>query len=575
MPISSYQQRANDIQAFPVTGDILLLRARAWERQKFEIEYALQRGSTENAYVIRAEQTALVNFPGETFSQLFLAALQERQIRPDTIVLSYIDPDRVATLKALVAEFPAVRIVCSNPAAISLAKLLPDLPQENLTLVKGEETVAIGGDRRLEFVLTPTPRWSDGLCAYDPQTQVLFSDKYFGAHVCGDQVFDEGWQVYLEDRRYYFDCLMAPNISQVAANLEKLAEKPAQLYATGHGPLVRYGRLELTNFYSEWLAKQRNKESSVALIYASAYGNTAAIAQAIARGITKAGVAVEAINCEFTQPDEIRAAVARSAGFIMGSPTLGGHAPTQVQTALGIVLSTADKQQLAGVFGSFGWSGEAVDILETKFRDAGYRFGFEPIRVKFKPTDGTLKYCEEAGTDFAQRIKRSQKRRLKQNVAAIYSDRTEQAVGRLVGSLCVVTACKGELTGAMLASWVSQATFDPPGVTVAVAKERAIEAMLYKGDRFVLNILGEGSPLVRRFGKNYAPGEDRFADVPTDTAGNGCPTLTDAIAYLECQVRDRMECGDHWLVYGEVGAGQIQDEAATTALHHRRSGIHY
>ncbi len=577
MAVSSYKQptQTNDIQVFPVAGDILLLRARAWERQKFEIEYALQRGSTENAYVIRAAKTTLINFPGEAFGELFLAALRERQLAPDTIVLSYIDPDRAATLKLLVAEFPTARLVCSNPAAISLESLLPELPKERLSIIKGEDRIEIAPERTLEFIPTPTPRWPDGACLYDGRYRVLFSDKYFGAHVCGDQVFDEGWQVYLEDRRYYFDCLMAPHANQVATNLEKLAERPAELYATGHGPLARYGRLELTNLYNGWLEKQRQKENSVALIYASAYGNTAAIAQAIARGIVKAGVAIEAINCEFAQPEEIKAAVEKSAGFIMGSPTLGGHAPTQIQTALGVVLSTADKQQLAGVFGSFGWSGEAVDILEGKFRDAGYRFGFEPIRVKFKPTDETLRYCEEAGTDFAQRIKRAQKRRRKQNIAAINSDRTEQAVGRIVGSLCVVTARKGDLTGAMLASWVSQATFTPPGITVAVAKERAIEAMLYKGDRFALNILGEGSPLVRRFAKNYAPGEDRFTDIPTEEADNGCPILTDAIAYLECQVRDRMECGDHWLLYAEAQAGQVRDEGATTALHHRRSGIHY
>jgi flavorubredoxin len=136
------------------------------------------------------------------------------------------------------------------------------------------------------------------------------------------------------------------------------------------------------------------------------------LAQAIARGITKAGVGVESINCEFTDPSEIQAAVEKSAGFIIGSPTLGGHAPTQIQTALGTVLSNAAKTKLAGVFGSYGWSGEAIDLIEGKLKEAGYRFGFEPIRVKFTPTDVTLQYCKEAGTDFAQALKRAKKPRV-------------------------------------------------------------------------------------------------------------------------------------------------------------------
>ena len=91
---------------------------------------------------------------------------------------------------------------------------------------------------------------------------------------------------------------------------------------------------------------------TVALIYASAYGNTATLSQALAKRITKAGVGVESINCEFTAPAQIQAAVEKCDGFVIGSPTLGGHMPSQVQTALGTVLSSAAKSKLAGVFGS-------------------------------------------------------------------------------------------------------------------------------------------------------------------------------------------------------------------------------
>jgi flavin reductase (DIM6/NTAB) family NADH-FMN oxidoreductase RutF len=262
----------------------------------------------------------------------------------------------------------------------------------------------------------------------------------------------------------------------------------------------------------------------------------------------------------------------------MGSPTLGGHAPTPIQTALGLVLSTATKTKLAGVFGSYGWSGEAIDLIEDKFRDAGYRFGFETIRVKFKPTDVTLKLCEEAGTDFAQALKKAKKSRApKQPVADSQAARTEQAVGRLIGSLCIVTTKQGEVSGAMLADWVSQATFTPPGLTIAVARDRAIESLMHSGDKFVLNILEEGKHLglMKHFLKPFSPGEDRFAGVATQEAENGCPILNDSLAYLECTVENRMECGDHWLVYGVVKNGKVLQPEGVTAVHHRKSGTHY
>ncbi|MBV8887084.1 MAG: diflavin flavoprotein, partial [Chroococcidiopsidaceae cyanobacterium CP_BM_RX_35] len=405
---------------------------------------------------------------------------------------------------------------------------------------------------------------------------ILFTDKLFGTHVCGEQVFDDGWKLLDEDRRHYYDCLHAAQSRQVATALDKIAQFSAKLYAPGHGPIVRYSKSRLTHDYQQWSQQQQDRDMTVALIYASAYGNTATLAQAIAKGITKAGVGVESINCEFTAAAEIQAAVEKCDGFIIGSPTLGGHMPTQVQTALGIVLSTAAKSKLAGVFGSYGWSGEAVDEIESKLKDAGYRFGFDTIRVKFKPTDITLQQGKEAGTDLAQALKKAKKIRTpRQPISDSQIDRTEQAVGRIVGSLCVVAAKRGEVESAMLASWVSQASFNPPGLTVAVARDRAIEPLMHTGDRFVLNILQEGMNLRRHFLKPFAPGEDRFAGLATQVAANGCAILSEALAYLECTVANRIECGDHWLVYAVVDNGKVLQPGGMTAIYRRKSGSQY
>jgi flavorubredoxin/flavin reductase (DIM6/NTAB) family NADH-FMN oxidoreductase RutF len=572
--------KPRDVQVYPIASDTTAVRSRSWTRLKFEIEYGLQRGTTANSYLIKGDRIALLDPPGETFTALFLEALQQRidltQIH--YLILGHINPNRIATLKVLLAKTPQAKIVLSNPAAIVLQEDLPEL-SERIQIIKGDDELDLGQGHLLQFSPAPTPRYPDSLCTYDSKTQILFTDKYFGAHVCGDQVFDEGFQSILEDRRYYYDCLMAPNARQVEKVIDKLEEYPATFYAPGHGPMVRYGLTDLVRDYRTWGQHQKGQDLSVALMYASAYGNTATLAQAIARGITKAGVRVDAINCEIVTADEISAAVEQADGFIIGSPTLGGHAPTQIQTALGMIISSATKLKLAGVFGSFGWSGEAIDLLESKLKDAGFQFGFETLRVKFKPTAATLKECEEAGTDFAQALKKAKKTRQSRQKVSLESqtDPTTQAVGRIVGSLCVVTAQQEEVSSAMLASWISQATFTPPGLTIAVAKDRAIESLLQRGGQFVINVLGEGKhlPLMKHFLKPFSPGEDRFVGIDTRLANNGCPILLDAIAYLECTVENRMDCGDHWVVYAVVEMGEVLESEKLTALHHRKSGSHY
>ncbi|MEH2333371.1 diflavin flavoprotein [Nostoc sp.] len=570
------KNKPRDVQVYPIATDTRILRSRSWSRLRFEIEYALAKGTTANSYLIESDKTAIIDPPGETFTQIYLEALQQRFHLEDLdyVILGHVNPNRAATLKALLEIAPQITFVCSNPGAINLRAALEN-PDLQILVMRGEETLDLGNGHNLQFIPTPNPRYADQLCTYDPQTEILYTDKLFGAHVCGDQVFDEGWEVYNEDRRYYFDCLMAPHARQVETALDKLADFPVRMYANGHGPLVRYGLIDLTKAYREWSQQQTSADLTVALIYASAYGNTATLAQAIARGITKAGVAVESINCEFTEPEEIRAAVEKAGGFIIGSPTLGGHAPTPVQTALGIVLSTATNNKLAGAFGSFGWSGEAVDLIESKLKDAGYRFGFDTIRVKFKPDDATLQLCEEAGTDFAQALKKARKVRSPSQPAT----NVEQAVGRIVGSLCVLTAKEGDRSrsSAMLASWVSQASFSPPGLTIAVAKDRAVETLTHTGNKFVLNILKEGNHLglMKHFLKPFGPGQDRFADVAAQETESGSPILTDALAYLECSVQNRMESGDHWLVYATVESGKLLDTDGVTAVHHRKSATHY
>lgn len=84
----------------------------------------------------------------------------------------------------------------------------------------------------------------------------------------------------------------------------------------------------------KWTVEQieHAKKGSVAVLYASAYGNTAGMAQAISRGITKAGIGVETLNLEVDSVDDALEAVKRAKGFIIGSPTLGGHLPTQVSS---------------------------------------------------------------------------------------------------------------------------------------------------------------------------------------------------------------------------------------------------
>ena len=603
-PTAPASQR--DVITLPISPGLVCLRGLSPQRLRFELEYALERGSTANSFLFEAGSTAddqpcpalLVHPPGAAYADVFLPALSAAL--PEgcdalLVVVGHVNPNRVALLRSLAEIYPKITLICSNPGAKLLQELwmqrkplppgetddrppLPSLPE--LRVIRQEQSLPLSHGHTLELLPAPTPRWPGGLLAFEQSEGLLMSDKLFSAHVCTPDWAESNRSATEEERRHFYDSLMAPMASQVDAVVGRLEELDIRTIAPGHGPAIEASWRSLLNDYRRWGESHQNATLNVALLFASAYGNTAAIADALARGVSRTGVAVCSLNCEFTPSDELLKTIRSADAILMGSPTLGGHAPTPIVSALGTVLAEGDRSKPVGVFGSFGWSGEAVDLLENKLRDGGFSFGFEPIRIKFSPDRTKVKELEETGTRFARQLLRTEQRAQRRSAGGMSESRSDPAVlalGRVVGSLCVLTTRKAELSGAMVASWVSQASFSPPGLTVAVAKDRAVEALLHKGDRFALNVLAEGRETgpMKQFLQPFEPGADRFEGLELESSPSEQPLLPEALAWMEGEVKQRMECGDHWLIYAEVLHGGLFDVEGSTAVHQRRSGANY
>ena len=583
-PIKPNLTQKRDVQIAKIAPNTQVLRSRTWERLKFEVEYSRQKGTTSNSYLIQADKMALIDPPGQSFTQIYSEALDQHidWQKLDYIILQHVNPNRLETVPILVGKASNATIICSKPAvkALTAALIFPELIAR-IQVVRDNDILDLGQGHRLQFISATTPRWVDGLCTYDPQSKILYTDKFFGAHLCDEPIFDSNWKQLDLDRRFYFDCLHASQTKQLETALAKFAPLATKIYAPAHGPLVKYSLSRFSYDYQQWSQQQTSQEFKVVLLYASAYGNTATLASAIAHGLVQSGVDVESINCELAEPEEIASAIKVCDGFIIGSPTLAGHAPTQIQTALGIVLANAAKTKLTGVFGSYGWGGEAIALLENKLRDAHYSFGFESIRVRFSPNATVLKQCIQAGEEFAQKLKKNKRFRIpRQAITETQINRTEQAVGRIVGSLCVLTTCRNNQHLGILTSWVSQATFNPPGVMIALATatteglatEQNIDLISNLGDKFVLNILNEGGNVRRNFATCSS---NCFDNLNTKTATNGCLIIEEALAYLECTVKSHLPSGDHTLIYAVVEQGEVAESGGITAIQHRKSGSHY
>ena len=618
--------------------------------------YLIQRGRagiTEAGFV-------LIDVPDANFLTPWLDTLSQITPASaiSDLILTHLSPARVDGLRALLQArsrgkaTARLRVYVSNPAASALQFALEDDPETRAAL----DVITVRGTgvtvnlRRapadnLQLVLAPSPRWPDLMCAYLPDTQrgagVLFSSKLFAAHLVlpEGEAYDGAWpQAKLDPHwRHFFETTVAATPLAAEAALSRLyviptvaplpppsavdqasaflrrwtglapsvapqasteRPRPTALLAPIHGPVVKSSVSHLVEEYLTWAReiKARLAEGKVAVLFASAYGNTAAIALALAHGVTRGGLAADAVNLEVATPVEVAEAVRSAQAVAIGSPTLGGHMPTQVREALGILLTETGKGGAlppAGVFGSFGWSGEAVDELAAKLGDAGFPQAFPPIRVKFTPSPETLLGCEQAGVALAEAARKVQRRKRAAAGAAMGAEAVtgregqasapQRAMGRVVGPLCVLTVAQGGESsdapaGVMLASWVSQAAFSPPAVTVSIKKDRAIEPLLCEGATFNLSVLAEGPSqrsVMRRLSRPSVPGEDRLAGLPTEDGPGGAPVLSTAASFVHCRVGGRMEAGDHWIVLAQVLDGKVLDDQADPHVHHRKVGNHY
>jgi len=567
------------LQCEAIASDSITIRSLDWDRSRFDIEFGLRNGTTYNSFLVRGERTALIDTSHLKFEGSWLPLLQE-QIDPmaiDYLIVSHTEPDHSGLIGHLIDLNPNIEIVASK-VAIQFLENQVHRPFKSRAVKSGDAldlgtNPESGVEHRFEFLSAPNLHWPDTIFSFDHGTGILYTCDAFGLHYCSDDTFDVDPGAIAPDFRFYYDCLMGPNARSVLQALKRMDSLPEiNTIAVGHGPLLRHHLNLWLSDYREWSEGRSKGEAYAAVCYLSQYGFCDRISQAIARGIGKAEAQVQLVDLRATDPQELSALVGEASAVVV--PTWPANADPELQAAVGTLLAALKPKQWVASYDAYGGNDEPIDAVAAQLRGMGQKEAFEPLRIRHVPDGNDYQRCEEAGTDLGQLLTRAK------TIAAMKAldGDLDKALGRLSGGLYVVTARQQERASAMVASWVSQASFAPPGITVAVAKDRAIETLMQVGDRFVLNILREDNhqSLLRHFLKRFPPGADRFAGVNTlDGVAEGGPVLGDALAYLGCRVQQRMEGPDHWIIYAEVEQGNVADTEASTAVHHRKVGNHY
>ena len=381
------------LKAIEMRKGIYWVGAVDWSMRSFH-GYSTRRGSSYNAYLILDEKITLI----DTVKAPFVTELLERVssvVDPkkiDYIISNHVEPDHSGSLPIMAKCCPNAKIVTSAPNGLKgLTGRYGELPYQ---AVKTGETLSLG-NRTLSFVATPMLHWPDSMVTYCPEEKILFSNDAFGQHLASNLRFDDENDLHIimeEAKKYYANILMLYG-KQAQTALSALGGLPIETILTGHGISWRAHIPEILDAYKKWSAGELEEKAVV--VFDSMWGSTERLARAITDAFTAKGIPVAYFDLRADHISDVITEVLTAKYLAVGSPTINNQMMPPVAAFLCYLKGFVPKGRQAFAFGSFGWGGQSVGLVEDELKAAGCEICLEKIRVKDVPTQDDLASLRE------------------------------------------------------------------------------------------------------------------------------------------------------------------------------------
>ena len=374
----------------------------------FDIVIPTGHGTTYNAYLVRgSEKSALIDCVKQPFAGDLFRNIEEHLPveRLDYVVINHSEPDHAGGLVDLLARNPGVTVCLSRSAKTFVDNMVH--AGFSFHLVQDGEELPLGG-KTLRFLNAPFLHWPDTILTYLVEDRILFPCDFLGAHYASPEYFNDELQRPEEARQafeFYYSTIMRPYKEQILKAIEKVKALPVEMIAPSHGPILRKDPLSYLAWYEERASVlSRVKEKKVAIVYASAYGNTALMAERVAEGVRAAGMTPTLMNSIEVPMHQISDEIEESVGFLIGTPTLNSNVPQPILMLIASLVYLNVRGMRASVFGSYGWSGEAIQTVRDILTSMRIKVAPDPVRVRMSPSEADLVMCHEFGKKFAESI---------------------------------------------------------------------------------------------------------------------------------------------------------------------------
>ena len=380
-----------------------------WELTRFHgDEYSTHRGSSYNSYLVRDEKVALIDTVWQPYDREFVTRLKQDidLSEIDYIIMQHNEVDHSGALPELMREIPDTPIYCTKKGeAIIRGQYHQDW---NFVNVKTGDTLSLG-QTTLTFVEATMLHWPDTMFTYMNQDGgILFSNDGFGQHFATESLYNDAVceaELMYEAEKYYANILnlYSPMVTKKIQQILSM-QLPLAMICPSHGVIWKDNPSQIVEKYLAWA--DAYQENQVTIVYDTMWQSTRKMAEAIADGIRDVlpETTVVVKNIARDDKNDIITEIFRSRAILVGSPTINNGISFATAGILEMAAGLKFKQKKAAAFGSYGWGGGSVKIINARLQEAGFELVNDGISKLWVPDQTSIEDCKEYGREFARAI---------------------------------------------------------------------------------------------------------------------------------------------------------------------------
>ncbi len=395
-----------ELHAIKINENYTYVGVNDRETERFEGQWPLPNGVCYNSYIVRGEKTALLDCVKVTkiddFKEKIEEALGGKTL--DYLVVHHMEPDHSSSIEFVREWYPDVKIV-GNKATRLMLKAFYGI-DEILEVGEGD-TLDLGDGIELTFYRTPMVHWPESMVSYEKKHKTLFSQDAFGSFGTLDGgIFDDelNWAYYENEARRYFTNIVGKFYAQVRPALKKLSALDIKQIFPIHGPLHRAHPERIMKCYEDWC--NLKTEEGVVIVYGSMYGNTARAADVFARALAEEGIKnIRVFDVSKTHASFIQSEIWKYKGLVVASCTYNNGLFFPMVALCHILKANRLTNRVFATFGSYSWSGGALDALKTFGEECKYDMIDDFVEFKSAPTKEDLEHLREVAKKMAARIR--------------------------------------------------------------------------------------------------------------------------------------------------------------------------